>query len=169
MVAGAMSVQSSVVVPTDSLDDLSISSSVLDAILNTLSSGEASSEGVFGLTASMSELSNSQLPYVMSEEAIYDKYDDEESFVMSVTSSKASFRGAPIGPQDASSVPSSYGGAPSVDQRQPYDGDDRENEAVLERYGDDLVSVASSKGTPRSGASPLRSTDTGKLSLASFK
>jgi hypothetical protein len=59
MVAGAMSVQSSVVVPTDSLDDLSISSSVVDAILNTLSSGEASSEGVFGLTASMSELSNS--------------------------------------------------------------------------------------------------------------
>ncbi len=141
---------------------------VVDAILNTLSSGD-SSEAVDGLTASMSELSNSQLPYLMSEEAIYDKHDEEESSVMSVTSTKASFRGAPKGPQDASSVASSCRGAPSVDQRQPYDGDDRDNEAVLERDGDDLVSIASSKSTARSGASSLRSTDTGKLSLASFK
>ena len=145
MVAGAMSVQSSVVVPTDSLDDLSISSSVVDAILNTLSSGE-SSEAVYGLTASMSEVSNSQLPYTLSEEAVYDRYGTEESSVMSVASSKASY--AEARPTDRMIHPP---WRRLMEVLHPLTNDNqmmemtRENEAVSERDGEDVVSLASSK------------------------
>ena len=91
----AMSVSSSVVIPTDSLaEDVSVSSSVVDAILANLSA--ASSEAVYGIDAEGSDLESTlehALYMVASEEAVYSVASSTattgKSFVKSLDSPKA--------------------------------------------------------------------------------
>ena len=135
----------------DSLDEFSISSSIVDAILANLS--VPSSEAVYGMTASDDEsippmLSQDGVSYTLSQEAVYDQHGTESVASLSVASKTA-------------------------EQRQPH-GEIAHEDAASQREDcstDGRVSVASSKGTGTSSskASNVSSKASSKASNMSSK